>query len=201
MYKDYEIKLNAILDKHGVQKVELKDLKTVKALVKEADSILDKFVEAKSDVPYYIEELEEYKKDLKDLAADIQEVSKKDGVETKYLRKIEKDLDKFTKEKEEVEKVLKAIAERLKTDKKKVDKTREKEIKSEKQAKDAIQKLQTSINKSKNLLSKLETARKEIIKNAKNLGVDITGQLGSLKVDSIIGMLKKATNHKVPKIK
>ena len=23
MYKDYEIKLNAILDKHGVQKVEL----------------------------------------------------------------------------------------------------------------------------------------------------------------------------------
>ena len=33
MYKDYEIKLNAILNKHkGVQKVNLKDLKTLDAL-------------------------------------------------------------------------------------------------------------------------------------------------------------------------
>tara|TARA_R100001224_G_scaffold77563_1_gene48113 strand:- start:735 stop:1121 length:387 start_codon:yes stop_codon:yes gene_type:complete len=38
MYKDYEIKLNAILDKHkGVQKVEFKDLKELKTYIKFAD--------------------------------------------------------------------------------------------------------------------------------------------------------------------
>lgn len=42
MYKDYEIKLNAILDKHGVQKVELKDVKTIEALIKEGNSLLKK---------------------------------------------------------------------------------------------------------------------------------------------------------------
>ena len=38
MYKEYEIKLNAILDKHkGVQKVDLKDLKTVEKVKKDLD--------------------------------------------------------------------------------------------------------------------------------------------------------------------
>jgi len=40
MYKDYEIKLNAILDKHGVQKVELG---LIDDLEKETKKAIDKF--------------------------------------------------------------------------------------------------------------------------------------------------------------
>jgi len=52
MYKDYEIKLNAILDKHGVQKVELglvddleKLLKTVEKEYKATDNSLNNWYE------------------------------------------------------------------------------------------------------------------------------------------------------------
>jgi LysM repeat protein len=40
MYKDYEIKLNAILDKHGVQKVELENIKQLKENIKIAESLI-----------------------------------------------------------------------------------------------------------------------------------------------------------------
>lgn len=40
MYKDYEIKLNAILDKHGVQKVDLANINEVKNMLKEIDRLI-----------------------------------------------------------------------------------------------------------------------------------------------------------------
>jgi len=38
MYKDYEIKLNAILDKHGVQKVELGLVDDIEKLIKSSET-------------------------------------------------------------------------------------------------------------------------------------------------------------------
>ena len=45
MYKDYEIKLNAILDKHGVQKVELGLIDDYKKLRKQAGTSYIKYVD------------------------------------------------------------------------------------------------------------------------------------------------------------
>jgi hypothetical protein len=41
MYKDYEIKLNAILDSHKGVRVELKDLKTVEKVQKDLEKAVD----------------------------------------------------------------------------------------------------------------------------------------------------------------
>ena len=45
MYKDYEVKLNAILDKHGVQKVELGLIDDYKKLRKQAGTSYIKYVD------------------------------------------------------------------------------------------------------------------------------------------------------------
>ena len=61
MYKDYEIKLNAILDKHGVQKVELGSVKELQKQIKGMQSAL-KYVDGKlNEGEKYLKELEKYR--------------------------------------------------------------------------------------------------------------------------------------------
>jgi hypothetical protein len=49
MYKDYEIKLNAILDKHGVQKVELGLSQDLVSYSKELDKGIDYLMQQATD--------------------------------------------------------------------------------------------------------------------------------------------------------
>tara|TARA_R110000823_G_scaffold312046_1_gene438463 strand:+ start:369 stop:737 length:369 start_codon:yes stop_codon:yes gene_type:complete len=61
MYKDYEIKLNAILDKHGVQKVELENI----AELKKALNIVKKeFQMMDGNKKIFLKEIEAAKKSL-----------------------------------------------------------------------------------------------------------------------------------------
>ena len=103
MYKDYEIKLNAILDKHkGVQKVELESLKKIKAFVegwktfnkdqdrvlKESKKLLDKLESAGSnfksvygELKDYIKEYDQYYTETRKVMNDFYQAGQKIGID------------------------------------------------------------------------------------------------------------------------
>jgi len=77
MYKDYEIKLNAILDKHGVQKVELgliDDLKKLnsegriiaKNVLKEGEKIGKLYNSIRNEISEYTKLNKSYEKEIKE---------------------------------------------------------------------------------------------------------------------------------------
>jgi len=77
MYKDYEIKLNAILDKHGVQKVELKDIKTLDKLESEAKKIIAELRKTKSKEKKHFQESTKVSDDSEKLYKKANELDKK----------------------------------------------------------------------------------------------------------------------------
>ena len=118
MYKDYEIKLNAILDKHRTpKKFEFKDLKTLEKLTGQLKSLISKLDEGKikSELSNYNKVNEAYKqarieftkaenaltekeKELEDAAANkvfkandkyIANYQKGDGIATKLINAID----------------------------------------------------------------------------------------------------------------
>lgn len=81
MYKDYEIKLNAILDKHGVQKVELaeidnleKQLNNLRKIREQSYKVGSKFMDliddARETFSDVVTEFSKIKKSAKDLGID-----------------------------------------------------------------------------------------------------------------------------------
>ena len=93
MYKDYEIKLNAILDKHGVQKVELNKVKEVFDLFDSIDSHNNKYnssiKKAKEETKKIISILTKTVKQSTELIKDAQELGAKEAVtKLKNLKKM-----------------------------------------------------------------------------------------------------------------
>lgn len=160
MYKDYEIKLNAILDRQkSVKRFDFKDIKTLEKLTNELSKVssnLDKAAEnVKSSVKVYEVKNKANKEAIKkqDLAfVKLKEQEKKILEEQKELAKIDKEYDKLEKAQ---------------------DKTR---LQKEKLAQSVFkqeEKYETNYTKGESISSKLETAIKEVEKISKGLGINV----------------------------
>jgi len=114
MYKDYEVKLNAILDKHGVHKVDLaladniqEQAAMMKFYLKDMDKAGKDFKKAKGRVELYTDGMPELKDAKKNILA-AKKGAKDLGVDPNTIKGF-KDLVYFVKEVENELKLLKKL--------------------------------------------------------------------------------------------
>jgi hypothetical protein len=108
MYKDYEIKLNAILDKHGVQKVELGLIDELKSDFKGLEK------ETKETLKYYNKALEakaKFKKEITNRRNSLVSYDTRIKDDIKRIKKEAKTLGINTNDILEIKQAEKAIAE------------------------------------------------------------------------------------------
>jgi len=158
MYKDYEIKLNAILDKHKEPKrFDFKDIKTLDKLTGQLKSLVSKLDDSKikSEVDKYDKVHEVYKKITIDL-------------EKAY------DIVKLKEEKvEDIKKELQKDTKNWNTIEKKQDTAYKKKETAAAKAFLANDKYITSWKKAESISDKLEDAIDLVEKGAKDLGVKV----------------------------
>ncbi len=158
MYKDYEIKLNAILDKHkGVKRFDFKDIKTLEKLTGQLKSLVSKLDDSKikSELGNFNKVNEVFKQD-------------KEAEQNKWenLLKKEKELEDFKKSVEKFEKEYTKVN-------KKADVSRKKADAAAKKVFNANDKYMTSYNKAESIADKLEDAIELVEKGAKDLGLKV----------------------------
>ena len=96
MYKDYEIKLNAILDKHRTpKKFNFKDIKTLEKLTGQLKSLISKLDDSKikSEISNYNKVNDAYKQTIQDLDKADESLKSKE----KQLEDLKKEITKFEK--------------------------------------------------------------------------------------------------------
>ena len=116
MYKDYEIKLNAILDKHkGVQKIELASIQEVFNEGKKLLKIANEIEMSIDEVIFKIDKLEKISKKGKSISSslekDIPKLKKELAdlgikAQIKEIQKAETALDFYNKKKAEIKKYI-----------------------------------------------------------------------------------------------
>jgi len=158
MYKDYEIKLNAILDKHRTpKKFDFKDIKTLEKLTGQLKSLISKLDDSKIK-----SELSNYNK-----VNDAYKQARKEFTEAENaLAAKEKELENFKKE---VAKFDKAF---LKADKKE-DTARKKQDAAANKVFNANDKYIANYKKGDDIAAKLEDAIFDVEEGAKKLGLSI----------------------------
>ena len=158
MYKDYEIKLNAILDKHKrVKRFDFKDIKTLEKLTGQLKSLVSKLDDSKIK-----SELGNYDKvndELKKISAILDRAEDGISISKKKVEEAKKELEADNKAYFKVEKQFDTARKKQDTAAKKVFNVNDKYI--------------STYNKAESISDKLEDAIELVEKGAKDLGVKV----------------------------
>lgn len=161
MYKDYEVKLNAILDTHkGVKRFDLKDIKTLDKLSGELEKIarnLDGNLTSKVDDAIATYNVSQDKVDK--ISIDLEQT--------------EKEYDDTRKRIEEEKKQLKIDEKVLVKEQNKWQKSWDKKVKDAKKVFSVNDKYKAAYKKGEGVKDKLKTAIKQVEQSAKDLGVKV----------------------------
>ena len=161
MYKDYEVKLNAILDSHkGVKRFDFKDIKTLDKLSGELEKIAKNI-----DSSLY------YKVD--DAIAKYNVSQDKVDKVSIDLEQAEKEYDITRKRIEEAKKELKLDEKFLVKEQNKWQKSWDKKEKDAKKVFSVNDKYKAAYKKGQGVKDKLKTAIKQVEQSAKDLGVKV----------------------------
>ena len=174
MYKDYQIKLNAILDKH--RKVTLKDIQTLERLSSEADVLSDKFFSLEDDVQGDVNALEMRLEDKAKYAEKLKEASDDLKANEDDIIIAKQNIDKLKDEQKFAKSYIKDVMSDVKDTEKGVKEWTKKVGVGKKQIKDLL-------SKASKVASELKAGIATFEKTAKSLGLgsEIASKLSEYK--------------------
>jgi len=199
MYKDYEIKLNAILDKHKQPKrFDFKDIKTLDKLSDLALRIYDDAPE-KNDIEMAIDRVDDFESDIIFSKEKLEEVKE-------YSLELNEGIKENTSDLKDIQSSLKENKQELKDTSKKIKEwTNEVKVATKgkatayKKASAIVKNAETQVAKAKKTSADLKKAISDFESAAKGLGVDVSSKVSEYK--GYLADVTEVANMKFPKIK